>query len=246
MPATMPRDQRLGLELGIDEARHAATLFGGTIVDVGIASPEQTNGPLSAILGGGDEVTTLAWTDRAAQANTIYMNVGCTSDRLRRERCSAASFHVIPSDAMGRDALALARSSSNAVPQAWDASLARFGADTLNQRFLTRYHEPMTSAAWASWFAVKVIWESALRQKSADAKQIAEYLLRDSTQFDGHKGTPLSFRSWDHQLRQPLYVASVGGPPRQLPEVAGDESVRDALDQLGRSTRSAFCGRAHE
>jgi ABC transporter substrate binding protein (PQQ-dependent alcohol dehydrogenase system) len=174
------------------------------------------------------------------------MNVGCTSDRLRKERCSAVAFHIIPSDAMARDALALARSSSNAVAQAWDTSLTRFGADTLNQRFLTRFHEPMTSAAWASWFAVKVIWESALRQKSADAQQIADYLVRETTQFDGHKGTPLSFRSWDHQLRQPLYVASGAGPSRQIPEVAGDESVRDALDQLGQSTRSTSCGRSHE
>jgi hypothetical protein len=93
---------------------------------------------------------------------------------------------------------------------------------------------------------VKALWESALRQKSGDAKQIGDYLVRDTTQFDGHKGAPLSFRSWDHQLRQPIYVVSAGNRPTQIPELTGDDSVRDALDRLGRSTRAASCGSAHE
>jgi hypothetical protein len=88
-PGAMPRDQRLGLELGLDEARHAATLFGGTIVDVPILSSERIDGVLSAIIGAADESATLAWTRRAALSNTIYMNVGCPSDRLRQEDCSA-------------------------------------------------------------------------------------------------------------------------------------------------------------
>jgi hypothetical protein len=99
---------------------------------------------------------------------------------------------------MSRDAMSLARSPAKARAEAWDASLSRFGADTLNQRFSARFHEPMTSGAWSAWFAVKAIWESALRLKSADAQSIAQHLVRDTTQFDGHKGTPLSFRPWDH------------------------------------------------
>jgi len=244
-PLSMPRHYRLGLELGLDEARHAATLFGGTIVDVPIATPQGIGGVLSAIIGAGDESATLAWTHRAAGSNTTYMNVSCTSDRLRRDDCSRAAFHVAPSDAMARDAVSAAKSSSTTRAESWDAALTRFGADTLNQRFLTRFREPMTPAAWNAWFAVKAIWESALRQKSGEPKQIAEYLAGDATQFDGHKGTPLSFRSWDHQLRQPLYLVG-GGPPQQIPEIRGDESVREALDRLGGSARTPSCGATDE
>ena len=242
-PSTMPRGQRLGLELGLDEARHAAGLFGGTIVDMPVASPERIDDTLSAIVGAEDETATIAWTRRAAAAKTIYMNVGCTSDRLRGEQCSRAAFHVVPSDAMARDAARAASDASTTHAESWEGTLTRFGADTLNQRFLTRFHEPMSSGAWNAWFAVKAIWESALRQKSGASQRIAEYLARDTTQFDGHKGTPLSFRSWDHQLRQPLYLL-VAGAPRQIPEVTGDQSVRDALDRLGASTRTSSCGSA--
>ena len=170
-PASMPRDQQLGLELGLDEAKHAATLFGGTIVDVPFAAPERIDGAVTAVIGGGDESTTLAWIRQAAASNTIYMNVGCAADRLRQQDCSRAAFHIVPSDAMARDARGAAKASSPKVrAEAWDASLKRFGADTLNQRFSARFHEPMTSGAWSAWFAVKAIWESALRLKSADAQ----------------------------------------------------------------------------
>jgi hypothetical protein len=242
---SMSHDQRLGLDLGLDEARHAATMFGGTIVEVPLPSLEVSDGSLSAIIGGGDESFAIAWTGYAVRSHTIYMNVGSASDRLRGPRCAPAALHVVPSDAMARDAVSIAGTDKSARAEAWDASLSRFGADTLNQRFLTRFHEPMTSGAWATWFAVKVVWESALRQQSGEASRIAESIARDTTQFDGHKGSPLSFRSWDHQLRQPLYVVSTAPgssrAPKQVPEISADTPVRDALDRLGTSARASTC-----
>jgi ABC-type branched-subunit amino acid transport system substrate-binding protein len=102
----------------------------------------------------------------------------------------------------------------------------------------------MTSGAWAAWLAIKILWESALRQKSGDGSAIAEYLTRDSTQFDGHKGQPLSFRAWDHQLRQPLYVVSAdaadGRRIKEVPE-SSDGSLRDALDRLGSGRATSVC-----
>ena len=117
----------------------------------------------------------------------------------------------------------------------------RFGADTLNDRFRKRFGESMTSVAWTSWFAVKVLWEASLRMKSADAKQIAEYLTRDTTQFDGHKGRPLSFRPWDHQLRQFLY-ANVAGRPVDVPRSPLPETTsREFLDKLGATAATTTC-----
>lgn len=238
------QSRRFGLDLGLDEAKHAATLFGGSIVDVPLTAPRADDGKLSAIVGGGDETSALEWTRYAAEHGTIYMNVGCPTDRLRQADCSQAAFHIAPSDAMVRDAIAAAGGGATGRAEAWDPSLSRFGADTLNQRFLTRFHQPMTSDAWAAWFAVKALWESALRRRSGDASAIADYLLRDTTQFDGHKGSPLSFRTWDHQLRQPLYVASgKTDRPKEVPEITGDIPVRDALDRLGGGHHETACER---
>jgi hypothetical protein len=66
----------------------------------------------------------------------------------------------------------------------------------------------MDGPAWAGWFAVKMVSEAALRGRSASPAALMKYIASVPTHFDGHKGWPLSFRGADHQLRQPLYVAT--------------------------------------
>lgn len=75
----------------------------------------------------------------------------------------------------------------------WDADGKRFGAAQLNARYRLAYDAPMTSEAWAGWFAVKVLWESALRAREATPEAIQTYLLSPRAAFDGHVGRPLRF-----------------------------------------------------
>jgi len=243
-----PAGAALGIQLGVEEAQHAAQLFGGAIETIALSSVKAGNGQLSALIGSGDARECTSWADQARRDNIVFINIGCTSDALRGEGCNRAAFHVVPSDAMYRDASAMiARGDSPRAKEvvAWDPSLSRYGADTLNQRFHARFGQPMTSDAWTGWFAVKVLWESMLRAKAADGRAIGVYLDRETTQFDGHKGQPLSFRAWDHQLRQPVY-ARVADPStakhlQEIPEPSSSESARDALDNLGPSVASTSC-----
>jgi hypothetical protein len=249
-PAAAER-QQLGIELGLDEARHAAQLFGGAVESTALSAPAPRDRQLSAVIGGGDVTSSASWIEHASAMGIIYMNVGCTSDELRGARCSRAAFHVIPSDAMyhdaiSRDATTATAGGAAASVAAWDSSLSRFGADTLNERFHARFGQPMTTEAWTAWLAVKILWESALRQKSVAAASLASYLDQETTQLDGHKGQPLSFRSWDHQLRQPVYVITASGPGaprtvREAPVVSADESPRAALDRLGTGPSASAC-----
>jgi ABC transporter substrate binding protein (PQQ-dependent alcohol dehydrogenase system) len=117
----------------------------------------------------------------------------------------------------------------------------RFGADALNDRFAARFGTPMTAQAWTSWFAVKALWEASLRMKSSEPSTLAAYLVRDTTQFDGHKGRPLSFRAWDRQLRQFVY-ARVQGKLIDVPQQApADIRSRAFLDRLGTSAAESKC-----
>ena len=234
------RSQRQGFELGFDEATHAAQLFGGAIEASVITEQSSDTRGLAAVIGGDDTAHCTTWSKRATADGFLFMNVGCTTDDVRGRACSRSAFHVIPSDAMYRDARAMAGNTAG-EPTAWSASLSRFGADTLNQRFSRRFNRPMTADAWAAWLAVKILWETGLRQRSGDAQALATFLERDSTQFDGHKGQPLSFRTWDHQLRQPVYFIAAGQAVKELPEASPDGSVRDALDRLGAGSTSTAC-----
>ena len=243
--------RRLGIQLGIEEAQHAAALFGGSVELVPTTTSTLREQALSAVLGVDDFESCLTLARAADAARVVFMNVGCTDDRLRAADCRATMFHIIPSDAMYRDALAQSHAPAGARVTAWDSSLARFGADTLNERFRAQFSRPMTSDAWLGWFAVKVVWESSLRAHATDARTLMQYMARDGVQFDGHKGRPLSFRAWDHQLRQPVYVIdaidvanarSSEPQPSEIPAAAtGDETSRDILDRIGTPAARSVC-----
>ncbi|HEX8907217.1 MAG TPA: hypothetical protein VF771_20360, partial [Longimicrobiaceae bacterium] len=173
--------------------------------------------------------------DVAEARGVVYLDLGCDADALRGRECRRATFHVSPSAAMLADAAAQAGVADGRAA-AWDARLEKFGADQLNQRFRARFGEGMDSRGWVGWFAVKLLWESTLRARSATPGALMVFLESDAAQWDGHKGRPLSFRAWDHQLRQPLYVASPAAPdPVEVPRAApgSDASSRDVLDRLG-------------
>jgi hypothetical protein len=239
---TADQERHRGALLGVEEAEHAATMFGGSAHLVSIKNVSADLAGLTAVLSDDVEAhsralvaTSAAMRDEAC----LVMNVACTSDALRADSCSASLYHVFPSDSMIRDAAAQAAGAREVV--VWDASLVRFGADTLNGRFKKRFGVDMTPRAWAAWFAVKVLWESSLRMKSARPSKIREYLSRDTTQFDGHKGRPLSFRPWDHQLRQFLY-ARVNNRLVDVPQNAPQNvTSRDFLDRLGVSADKSKC-----
>jgi hypothetical protein len=82
----------------------------------------------------------------------------------------------------------------------WDSKGEKFGAAQLNARYDAAYSRPMTTDAWAGWFAMKVLWEAAARSRSVEAKAIQQYLQSPSATFDGHVGRPLRFDPETHRL----------------------------------------------
>jgi len=252
----------MGVDLGMDEAARAATLLGGSVTLVGPATtsvPDARNliadQGASVVICSANDDETAELGEEATRRAVLLLNADAGADALRNSRCARLVFHVAPSDRMRADARRLwsaegDRGSAGAADvTAWDPRLERFGAAQLNARFRSRFRRQMNSAAWAGWFAVKVAWEASQRARSMEAEAIADYLERDGTQFDGQKGVPLSFRRWDHQLRQPLYVSSAGSgdstraaaePPSPVP--APDATpTRGALDALGTTEEASAC-----
>ncbi len=69
-----------------------------------------------------------------------------------------------------------------------------------------------------------------------------EQLLKPGFTFDGRRGTPLSFRSWDHQLRQPLDISIEGRvvATAPFPEFAPATNPLDSLGADRNATRCRF------
>jgi ABC-type branched-subunit amino acid transport system substrate-binding protein len=91
----------------------------------------------------------------------------------------------------------------------WETTLEPDGAADLNQSFVSRAGEPMDPAGWAAYAAVTIVVDAVINGDADSAATISAYLDRPDTTFDLTKGAPLSFRSWDRQLRQPLYLVEI-------------------------------------
>ncbi len=240
-----------GVTLGVEEAARTGELFGRTIELATLGSPSAVGvlargEPVAALIGGFDEASCRALGETASALGALFINVGCRADALRGE-CRPHVFHVQASERMYADALAARPGDSAAAAEAvlWHPSLERFGAGQLNDRYRARFPMGMDGAAWAGWMAVKALWEASLRARTTEAAGLREYLLREATQFDGHKGWPLSFRAWDHQLRQPLYLVADDGVRvvGEVPARGADEGAtsRDLLDRFGAAASASAC-----
>ena len=240
-----------GVRVGALEAKQTANLFAGDVLlfeERSDGTPEAAARKLLSerkvqVLIGSSAKDADALSRFAETHQIIFFNVASRSPTLRAS-CRRYTFHVEASDSMYANASvqgATSRAPTDAI--LWAAKLERYGASQINNRFRAKYQLPMDGGAWAGWVAVKIASESVLRVRSANPKLILAYLENPSTSFDGHKGWPLSFRSSDHQLRQPLYVASgkssaVTTVFRDVPQLSaisgggGNTNAWQALDEL--------------
>lgn len=139
----------------------------------------------------------------------------------------------------------------------WDAALEDEAAASLNERYLSRWGLPMDPSAWAAYAAVALLAQAAEAAGSARPDDLAARLLGEHD-FDVAKGVPVSFRPWDRQLRQPLYLVRLAPgaadprgaaePVAHFPNLpAGSEGsgaageVEEALDLFGDGPAAGTC-----
>lgn len=93
------------------------------------------------------------------------------------------------------------------VPTAWAKPFEQWGGTQLQARFLKANGRWMTPRDYGAWLAVRAIGEAVTRAGNTAPDQIGAYLRGPKFELAGYKGVPLSFRSWDGQLRQPVLLA---------------------------------------
>ena len=182
----------------------------------------------------------------------LVLPAGAAGDRLRaRVRRAAADEPALAAalDAAGGaprlviEAAGEQSASDAATVVVWHHALERYGAAQVNDRFGARFGRAMPEAAWPAWVAAKIAWEAASGPRAT--LPAPRRLAAAGARYDGHKGRPLDFRRWDHQLRQPLYVATRApdGAPRlaSVPPDGGETPSRTVLDRLGATAAESAC-----
>lgn len=131
------------------------------------------------------------------------------------------------------------------IATAWHKTHEQWGAVQIQNRFKEAAGRWMEEQDYAAYLAVRALGEAATRTKSNTLKDIKAYLLSDAFALQGYKGVPLSFRSWDGQLRQPVLLAA----PKSMVSVAPLEGFlhpKTELDTLGYDQPETLCKRSAE
>ena len=114
------------------------------------------------------------------------------------------------------------------VPTSWHRTHEQWGAVQIQNRFKEQAGRWMEEEDYGAYLAIRAIGEAVTRTQSADQKTIQEYLLSDRLALQGYKGRPLSFRSWNGQLRQPVLLAAA----RSMVAVAPIEGFLHPVTEL--------------
>jgi hypothetical protein len=135
----------------------------------------------------------------------------------------------------------------------WEPTLDTSGAIEFNLRYRQRWEgETMDGPAWAAFHAIKVLFDSVSFGGAADPAGVVAYMESPNAVFDLHKLLGASFRPWDHQLRQALYLVRVdpdaesvfrtGFLVGELPALymPGTDPV-ERLDQIGDLANRSKC-----
>lgn len=126
------------------------------------------------------------------------------------------------------------------TPAAWGRAVEAWAAVQLQERFKKLAGRPMLPVDWAGWMAAHTVGEAAVQLKSGDPAAIKALMLSPKFEVGGFKGRSLSFRPWNGQLRQPLYLLWPGAVVAAAP-VEGFLHQRTELDTLGLDQPESAC-----
>ena len=123
---------------------------------------------------------------------------------------------------------------------AWSPVIEQWGAAQLQSRFIKLSERNMTGIDYGNWAAVRAIGEAVTRIKSAEPSAVREYLLSPDFELGGFKGSSLSFRPWNGQLRQTVQLVHANAVVANAP-LEGFLHARTELDTLGLDEPESKC-----
>lgn len=126
------------------------------------------------------------------------------------------------------------------VARVWHWSYLRHGAPQVHGRFERMHGRRMGEADWGAWVAMKIIGNAVARAKTADSAALLEFLRAGALRIDGSKGSGMSLRTWNNQLRQPIMLSTPEWVVARAPIEGFRHRVTD-LDTLGYEERDTTC-----
>jgi len=117
-------------------------------------------------------------------------------------------------------------------PSAWHPASEQWGGTQIQNRFAKANGRRMLSKDMSAWTAVRILGEAATRTPGADPEKIDAYIRADEFSIAAFKGQKLTFRKWNWQLRQPIFLGDGRSVVSTSPQEGFLHQVSE-LDTLG-------------
>jgi ABC transporter substrate binding protein (PQQ-dependent alcohol dehydrogenase system) len=126
------------------------------------------------------------------------------------------------------------------MPSAWHPASEQWGGTQIQNRFLKSTGRRMLSKDMSAWTAVRIIGEAATRTQGGDAARVSDCVRSPDFSIAAFKGQKLTFRAWDHQLRQPIFIGDGRSVVSTSPQEGFLHQVSE-LDTLGIDQPETAC-----
>ena len=126
------------------------------------------------------------------------------------------------------------------IATTWHPTLETWGAAQAQNRFRRLAGRLMRPLDYQVWAAVRTVGEAATQTRGTDPGRLAAHFVTPEFSLPAYKGVSLTYRPWDHQLRQPIIVVQ----PKAMVSVAPEPGFihqRTPLDTLGTDEPETAC-----
>ena len=126
------------------------------------------------------------------------------------------------------------------VPSTWHPASEQWGGTQIQNRFAKKSGRRMLSKDMSAWTAARIVGDAATRTNSADPQKISAFIRADGYSIAAFKGQKLTFRKWNLQLRQPVFL----GDARSVVSTSPQEGFLhqfSELDTLGIDEPESKC-----
>ena len=116
---------------------------------------------------------------------------------------------------------------------AWDKSYTESGAMHFQNAIPRIAKRAPVERDYTAWLGFRALADSAMKSGKTTPQELKAYLLSDAFKLEGFKGQAMSFRTWDHQMRQPIVLGGGTRVPVSTSPQEGFLHPTNLTDTLG-------------
>lgn len=124
---------------------------------------------------------------------------------------------------------------------AWDKSYTESGGMHLQNAIPRIADRKATERDYTAWVGVRSIADSVMKSGKTTPQDIKAFMLSPDFKLEAFKGQALSFRDWDHQMRQPIILGGGTRVPVSTSPQEGFLHELNLTDTLGFDRPESKC-----